>query len=297
MMTETLQDISPQPEPNHAQPLVIGRLFIAAREQQGLSVVDVARQLRLGVKQIEALETDDYARLPGNTFARGFIRNYARLLQIDPEPLLQSFQQRGPSEELAMSAPPQGGEFSVYPSKRWIWYAGAAMLMMIAAPLLVYVFLSADGTQPAATAKRVRPAPLVATAPQQSQVTLPNPMPPLTAVVTPQPAIQLAQPAISLQQQADNVSMVTKPHTEGVPAGSGRIVFEFGQESWTEVRDKDGKKLLSRLNAAGTEQTIEGMPPFTLVVGNAENVKITYNGVQVDMTPYIEVTVARLTLK
>ncbi len=62
-----------------------GAALAAAREALNLSVAEVARQLKLSVSQIEALEAGAYEKLPGPVFVRGFIRNYARLLRLDPE--------------------------------------------------------------------------------------------------------------------------------------------------------------------------------------------------------------------
>ena len=62
-----------------------------ARENQGLSVQDVASRLRLGPKQIEAIEADNFAVLPEPTIVRGFIRNYAKLLKINAQPLLDAY--------------------------------------------------------------------------------------------------------------------------------------------------------------------------------------------------------------
>jgi cytoskeleton protein RodZ len=55
-----------------------------AREKAGLSVTDLATRLRMGARQIEALETGDYAALPTGTFLRGFVRNYAKAVAVDP---------------------------------------------------------------------------------------------------------------------------------------------------------------------------------------------------------------------
>ncbi len=62
-----------------------GARLATARETLGMSLGDVARQLKLAVKQIEALERDDYDAFPSPVFVRGFLRNYARLLQLDLE--------------------------------------------------------------------------------------------------------------------------------------------------------------------------------------------------------------------
>src|SRR5258706_9374755 len=80
--------------------------LLAAREAQSLSVADVARQLKLSVHQVEALEAGEYHRLPGPVFVRGFIRNYARLLKVDPEQWLHSAADSLPRVEPRPAAPP-----------------------------------------------------------------------------------------------------------------------------------------------------------------------------------------------
>ena len=65
-----------------------GALLRRGREAAGLSLDAVAQQLKLAPRQVTALEEDDFARLPGRTFVRGFVRNYARLVRIDAETVL-----------------------------------------------------------------------------------------------------------------------------------------------------------------------------------------------------------------
>jgi cytoskeleton protein RodZ len=61
----------------------VGEQLRAARKARLLEVADVAQALKLGPRQVEALENGDWEGLPGATFVRGFVRNYARLVQID----------------------------------------------------------------------------------------------------------------------------------------------------------------------------------------------------------------------
>ncbi len=65
-----------------------GGLLRAARESAGLTVDAVAQQLKLAPRQVKAIEDSDFAQLPGRTFVRGFVRNYARLVHLDPESVL-----------------------------------------------------------------------------------------------------------------------------------------------------------------------------------------------------------------
>ena len=71
-----------------------GRTLAAARAERNLSVADISQQIKYGVKQIAAIEADDYAKLPGTTFVRGMIRGYAKLVQLDPQPLLAELGRR-----------------------------------------------------------------------------------------------------------------------------------------------------------------------------------------------------------
>jgi cytoskeleton protein RodZ len=63
----------------------VGAWLRSAREAAGLSEDGVAQQLKLAPRQVRAIEEDDFALLPGRTFVRGFVRNYARLVHLDPD--------------------------------------------------------------------------------------------------------------------------------------------------------------------------------------------------------------------
>lgn len=76
-----------------------GQILRDARLARSLSVQEVARQLRLSIRQVTALEEDDYSKLSSGTFLRGFVRNYAKLLQVDPAPLLRRIEQSMPSPQ------------------------------------------------------------------------------------------------------------------------------------------------------------------------------------------------------
>src|SRR4051812_27580160 len=67
-----------------------GAALLRERRRQGLSLGDISRQLKLSVRQVEALERDDYSAYKGPGFIHGFIRNYAKLLGLAPEPLIRS---------------------------------------------------------------------------------------------------------------------------------------------------------------------------------------------------------------
>lgn len=68
-----------------------GQTLHEERERRGLTINQVATELRLAQRQIEALEADDYSTLPPAPFVRGYLRGYARLLDLDGEALVDLF--------------------------------------------------------------------------------------------------------------------------------------------------------------------------------------------------------------
>ena len=67
----------------------VGAALKRAREELGLSITEVSHHLKLAPRQVEALEDERFDQLPGPTFVRGMIKTYARLLKLEPEPLLE----------------------------------------------------------------------------------------------------------------------------------------------------------------------------------------------------------------
>jgi cytoskeleton protein RodZ len=68
--------------------LNVGMALREARERLGMSVNDIADRIKFAPKQVEALEANDFAHLPRATFLRGFVRSYARVVQLDEAVLI-----------------------------------------------------------------------------------------------------------------------------------------------------------------------------------------------------------------
>ena len=121
------------------------------------------------------------------------------------------------------------------------------------------------------------------------------------------PASAPSGDAIATPQQAAPMDIVTpvpipavvsaSTAVKGNSSGSKKIALQFDREAWVEIRQANGKTLLSQLNPGGSRQVIEGIPPFILIIGNAPNVHLSYNNQAVDLRPHFKVDVARLTLE
>ena len=62
------------------------------REQRNVALEDIARETKINLRYLDALEREDFRFLPGGAFDKGYVRSYAQFLRIDPEPLLQAFE-------------------------------------------------------------------------------------------------------------------------------------------------------------------------------------------------------------
>lgn len=267
-----------------------GQQLAAARAAEGLGVADIARQLKLSPSQVEALEADHYERLPGIVFVRGFIRNYARLLKLDPAPLLASAEcnlqpPARPEHETSVSADipfPTGREI------KWRRYVIVALALLV--PVVIFEFYHDE-------------APDVTTA-KSGEVTLPAQQPAGADAkpkeierVTPAAVAEAAPDPAQAMTVGGEPDLTAQAASDERKPGEHHLKFVFEQESWVEIRDRDGHKIFSQLNPAGTEQAVSGVPPLSLVIGNAPGVRLTYNDQLVDLAPHTRIDVARLTLE
>src|SRR5574340_940003 len=165
-----------------------GALLREAREAAGMSVLDVSHALKLTPRQIEAIESDDYERLSGPTFVRGFIRNYARLLRLDAAPLIAELDERAQTptelrvpvnENVRM---PSGVE---KPTRRWTTAAVLALILLGAAIVLYFDVVDVAGLMRFAANPPQR---------EGTPVAAPAVSPPATSVIAPPPAATPAPP-------------------------------------------------------------------------------------------------------
>jgi cytoskeleton protein RodZ len=142
-------------------------------------------------------------------------------------------------------------------------------------------------------------SPPVATAQPPTAVVTSPPASTTTAVPLTAPAASTVVVPIETTTSIAKESTNLKPDPNAVarPPGSSVLSFVCQGESWIEVVDGRGKALISRRFSAGESGEAIGRAPFSIVVGNASQVKMTYNGSEFDLKPHTRVAVARVTLK
>lgn len=281
----------------------LGKRLREARERLGLSVADVSGQIKLAVRQIEALEADDLHNLPEMPFVRGFVRSYAKILQLDVQPLLEALPQtKASATPLAPDSVEAPFPSAHSPQRQNLIWLGAALLLSV----LVVAFAVWHYTMPPAksgAAQLATPssapadkAPVIPAPPALEAAIVPHPVSevPPAAAETPTPPV-VVDKAPASQAEPNNQQM----GQADIPPRAAMLRLVFGEESWVEVKDRDGKMLTSQVNPPGSELRLNGQAPFTLVIGHAASVRLFRRDKQIDLTSHInpENEVARLTLE
>jgi cytoskeleton protein RodZ len=290
-------------------PGMAGELLRTAREEAGMSIDEVAQQLKLAPRQVKALEEGDYTHLPGRTFVRGFVRNYARLVRLDPEKVLGALPAGASAPTLEAPMLQQTaqtmGELPTneYSKSGWTRWVIPITLAAIVAAAAAYEWLRPPGesrttlgSDPVASIER--PAPTSAK-PEAPGTSLQNPF----AAGVPDPSPAAPPTASSAPASSASPASATAPPA-AMPAAAAdatladqTLMLAFRDYSWTVVRDRNGRVLLSGMNRGGTAQTVSGTPPLEIVIGNAVDVSVRYKSQPVDLAPFTRKNVARFTLR
>jgi len=269
----------------------------------------LAQQLKLAPRQVKALEEDDFQRLPGRTFVRGFARNYARFVQLDPEAVLALLPAPESSSSLERPALASErrpmGEIPVErvnrsSAARWLV---ALLILAVIAGAAFYEYTrqrrEAATAEPAGTNTAVSAAPAATADPASSAApgtvttALPNPVSESPSGLAPAPGTLASSPAA-----AAGTSPPGSPASMSADASANAaLVLTFKGTSWAEVKDATGRVILQMTGGAGMTQTVTGSPPLELALGNARDVTVTFRGQSLDLGPYTRGLVARVSLR
>ena len=275
-----------------------GATLAAARRAHGLTVAEVAEQMRISPRQVAAIESGSYGELPGAVFVRGFIRNYARLLKLDPVPLLHALEPELGGEvplrahEIAGALP----ETTRRHRPSW-WLGAAAVVIAIAVALAAYEWWRAQ-SGPARSAQRdsllnTPASPLASSLPSaQAPIALAPERLPDTPAGGGGSASQAAEAPPAVEPAPSSQEPVSGP-----AAAEGRLEVQFMQASWIELRDSADNVQFSDTGAVGSTRSFDVRPPVRMVIGNASGVRITYNGKPFDVDAHAARNIARFTLE
>jgi cytoskeleton protein RodZ len=240
-------------------------------------VTDVAARLRLHPNQVRALEQETLTALPEAAYVRGFVRSYARILNVEPGLLLDDLASKiAPSNSSVVDGMTQQRDYSPVraasreQTSRRLVVVGAVLLLIV---LGILGWYATRESAPISTAGTVVPATPAVQA-------LPAAPPPV--VTEPATVVPAGAP-----ESAAQLETIPPPPL---------LKLRFTGASWAEVKDAEGKVLHSQHNAAGAEFVIEGTPPFYVVIGDATKASVEVRGEAYDLGPYSRQNVARFTI-
>ena len=328
-----------------------GHLLREAREERGYSQKEVARDLHLTSKVIDALEESNFDIIPSSLFARGYIRSYARHLGLDGQALVAEFdavygvpnQNKKP-----MPGVHQLGQQSK-PGDTWVkiisiifviglvvasvlWWQhqnGGSMLQRlnnvtlsntVTEPVVESLgeddnssdmgLLAANPIEVGTTVSEVSDDQTAATeAPAQALD--------VAEIVAVKPVVTALTEAVSVSPEMSDVSdsSALNPETIAVPAvaqteestgaadvaalgpNEALLMMAFDKDCWVEIKDGNGKMILSDLYASGStiEQVVTA--PIEILLGRSSGVtQMTFNDEVIDLKPHTRKDIARLTL-
>ena len=305
-----------------------GQTLREAREARSMSVAEVAQELKISRQAVERLEQGQYDSLPGDTFARGYIRSYARLMGMDPARLALAFdrergievRERSVSSIARVEPPSRSG-------RTLMWWSSVLIIVALVlsalwwyetnqptfGPLPGLEELDSEAllddvevdaiTLPESIAEQTDgvPADLMPAEPAPAEVEAESGAAPTSAdETTPaqEAATQSAEDTADADAAAADAAAADAAPTEpAAPASSAGLELSVAADCWVQVSAADGRVLHSALMRAG--QTLE-LPPsgaLDLVIGDRSAVTaIRFQGNSVTLPPQGRSGVVRMRL-
>jgi len=231
----------------------LGQQLRTAREAKGLSLAQVEAEIRVRERILAALESGEYAALPAPVYSRGFVRAYARFLELDPETAVAAFDR----DQGATVEPPPAVTPAVTPVRLPSRLPSTLLLVVAGGVTLVLLFnllLPQIGNFPLAL-----PSPSPSPTATATLTVLPSPTPTVTplAALTPTP-----QPS---------------PTPCPTPFSGVEIQVRVTDRVWLRV-EVDRQLAFEGLLEAGDTRVWSGRDEVRIRSGKAGETLITYNG-------------------
>jgi cytoskeleton protein RodZ len=313
-----------QQDENVRNELLPGAQLAARRQALNWSVEQVASQLNLAPRQIHAIEADNYAALPGMAIVRGFIRSYAKLLNVDAAPLLQVVAKETTSAEDAVPLRRElpNVRFSESrlspPGRKNMLLRSILGLLLLG--LLVGALFSVQqsgmqtklpsflqftaGNAPIASIPLAREEAVLEDSNAMSGDTetadsadTPNSNTSGNETRSDTPANDITANGTPVVQPAPAERIAVAPAATSGPGTKDILTLTLREESWVEIKRPDNSTLVAALLKAGTTESYKITGPVVMVVGNAAGVDATLRGKPIALKPGTKNNVARLTLK
>ncbi len=275
------------PKTTAPEPETVGGILRAARlAQGGKPIADIAHDLRIRPHLLEALEADDYDKLPGLIYAAGFLRAYAQYLGLDGASLVERLKESGCAQSLeAQLLFPQPLQDPRIPRRPLVilacvmalgvygaWYGlmreNDSKLEGIAAPGPEFAeVLKTEATPPAE--KEV-----AAVAPEGVELA-----PEVAVAETAEE--EIAAPAEAAEPEADAVQTTESaaaPAADPVDDGAGEVILRASAPAWVRIEGPDSRIVVDRILQPGEELHAPANQGLVMQTGNAGALQIIIGG-------------------
>lgn len=302
--------------------LSAGQMLRAAREAQGLHLAMLSVNLKVSVRQLEALEADQHEAFKGATFVRALAQSVCRQLKIDPAPVLAALPQAVAPKALEPVSL-ASRQAAAQPAQRATTSSGSgkglsrqvlllAVLMLVGAAALIWWpqqskdTLAEEALDPAQAAVPMgqasdlqeASAPASAELPASAPVAVAASAPPALPVAAPAPVVPVAAAAPAVRAQASAPSAPASGAATGASTpDAAPLVLRLTADAWVEVRDNRGQMAIKRMVKAGETLRLEAGAPVFVYVGRADSAELSWQGKLVDLKPHTTNNEARLQLK
>jgi len=276
----------------------VGETLRRERVKRNLDFEQISRELKISTRFLEAIENDQYEKLPGGVFAKSFVRQYARLLGLDEEELAAQLQgviapppepPISPEKRPTSVAPiqvPKVEEWQTVGDRGFRWTGSLSAAAMVVVVMLVCSAVYAWLQRPKTTAAtQAAPPAHTAPAPVAAQPVPPPTAPPAAQPTTPAQTAGESTPAPVVpagdQKPPEAAQVAAKqPETKPVvpnPDATVHVQIVADEPVWISAR-ADGKYSFSGTLNAGDTKLVEGVKDVVLRLGNAGGASISLNG-------------------
>lgn len=274
-----MNEISPESTEQQAS---LGQVLASARKEANLTIEAVADRLKLSPKQITKLEQDDYSALGPITFVKGYIKAYCTLLQLDQAQTLALF-------ETPESVADNKGMQSF--SRRTEKEANDSRLMLVSYMILAIVLGSSGFMywQTTSNESDVIVPEVQSIMPQSEELAVKSDDEIVTetgvATTPEQPSEAVTEVIETDKPVLDVVEAEQAPDEETNSAPVlNTIVMHFKDDSWVEIFDASSERIAFGVKKAGYTMTVQGVAPFSVVLGRHQQVDVELDGQSVDLS-------------
>ena len=290
----------------------VGTILKQAREKMGLSLEELSEQTRVPVSVLEAIEIDKVPKNLPDTFIRGYIRSYARKVEVDEAVVLPEVETVAAINKTTSQSQSGMQSFSrrtrrKASEKRLIYFTWFMVIAVIIAVVIWWLqdseksdFAPVVATQPVTVTEVVNASPEQ----QETELSTTNTtdlQPADTIVSEPLPEAQEPQQETIAKDEPVELTAEQKAIVadDGQPdeAGFLKVEMKFDNECWVEVYDVAGDRVAVGNKPAGFLMTLNAQGPLDVVLGNPAGVSVWVNGKVYDMSQHPNNRIARFDLE